>query len=195
MIDWTWRFAFASVAGTSHLRIGAPCQDASECYVFHSLVGEPIMVGVVSDGAGTAECSADGARMACEFFVESIEGLLSHGGAVKDITPDWAHAWIRRFHVAVTSQAESIGLTSRAFACTIVAVVAGTDCAAVFHVGDGAVVAAEHCTPHEYKCISWPAKGEYANTTTFVTDPASLESISDWLIGGSGGTRASHRPT
>ena len=51
-----WRFAHASVVGSSHLRNGTPCQDASACeYVAEA--GGAALVAVVSDGAGSAPYS------------------------------------------------------------------------------------------------------------------------------------------
>ena len=177
MIDAPWRFAFASVTGTSHEGTNTPCQDTGECHLFRASSGEAVLVAVVSDGAGSAAQAQAGSRLACTFFTEAIEGLLAWGGEVRDITPEWVRLLLVRLQARIASEAATHDLTARAYACTLVAAVVGSNCAAFVQIGDGAIVIADESLAGAFECVFWPMKGEYANTTTFLTDPTSLESF------------------
>ena len=77
-----WRYALASVIGTSHGTAGTPCQDACDCRLFWEEGASPVLVAVVSDGAGSATRSQDGAAFACSLFVAEMESYFSKGGLV-----------------------------------------------------------------------------------------------------------------
>jgi len=68
-----------SRTGASHLRRGAPCQDASGSIGFHDAGGQPIQVLVVSDGHGGSRYvrSDVGARLACAVAMREVEQALS----------------------------------------------------------------------------------------------------------------------
>ncbi len=65
--------------------------------------------------------------------------------------------------------AERVGITSRDFATTVVLVISDGKRTMAVHVGDGAVVIRSRDTG-VWTALSWPAQGEYASTTFFVTD-------------------------
>ncbi|MFN2251134.1 MAG: protein phosphatase 2C domain-containing protein, partial [Anaerolineae bacterium] len=67
-----WRVVAASVTGTSHAARGVDCQDA------HAYVVRPdgTLILAVADGAGSADQSADGARIAVERVIEVIDARL-----------------------------------------------------------------------------------------------------------------------
>jgi hypothetical protein len=177
MMFKSWRYAFNSVIGTSHTHCGWPCQDASECSVLYAKSGEPVLIAIVSDGAGSAECSEIGAQLACSLFVSEMTSLFENDGSVQDITCDFAKGWVQHFQNEVSVRAEAEGRTSRDFACTVLAAAVGTDRAAFFQIGDGAIVISSQEEPEEYSWIFWPQKGEYENTTIFATDVRALEQI------------------
>lgn len=56
----------------------------------------------------------------------------------------------------------------RDFAATAVVILAGPNDTVVAHVGDGAVAVRE--ADGEWRAASWPAAGEFAGTTFFITD-------------------------
>lgn len=165
-----WRYAYASVIGTSHTKSGLPCQDACACREIVSPSGETVLVAVVSDGAGSADHSQIGSHLACELFVGEITSLFEVRGSVEDVTKEFCEKWLTRFQHEIEVRAEAEELLPRAFACTFLAAVIGMGCAVFLQIGDGAIVVQSSVTPGDYDWVFWPEKGEYENQTFFATD-------------------------
>lgn len=165
-----WRYALASVIGTSHERAGLACQDASDCQILADLTGRPVLVAVASDGAGSALHAEVGAARACSVVHTAVAEFIADGGVVDGIDRAVVLEWVRRVQAEINSLAEAEGLEPRDFACTLLLAVVGTDIAAFAQVGDGAIVVARRGEPDEFDWVFWPQEGEYANVTWFVTD-------------------------
>lgn len=165
-----WRYAYASVQGTSHVRHGIPCQDASLCRVVSTSGGEPVLVALVSDGAGSAIHADTGSRMACEAFLTSIHSSLDAGRGVRDLNEDIVKGWIHDFGLQADAWAESNSVKRRDLACTMLAAVIGTDGGITFQIGDGAIVVSDRRDASAYCYVYWPQQGEYENITYFLTD-------------------------
>jgi hypothetical protein len=54
--------------------------------------------------------------------------------------------------------------------------IVGESCAACLQVGDGVIVLADS-EEHAYGHVFWPDRGEYANTTHFVTEDDAIEHL------------------
>jgi hypothetical protein len=174
MIPGSWRYAAASTLGTSHAKLGTPCQDAHACEVVLSTTGKPVLVAVVADGAGSASRSQDGARLACDFVAAEVRAFCDAGGAVGDLSRETVTGWLERLQAEIAALATAEDLSPRDFACTLVAAVLGEEHAAFLQLGDGAMVVSEG---DDYAWIFWPDQGEYENLTVFVTDPQSLDRL------------------
>lgn len=174
MTPGSWRYAAASALGTSHEKLGSPCQDAHFCDVLHSTTGEPILVAVVADGAGSASRSQDGARLACALVADEVRALCEIGRSAGDFSRGTVCDWLVRFQNEIGARASSAGLAPRDFACTLVAAVVGRDQAALFQIGDGAMVVSDG---DDYAWVFWPDTGEYENLTFFATDPQACEHL------------------
>jgi hypothetical protein len=172
MTSTAWKYAFASIIGTSHTKAGTPCQDRSDCTVLESADGTSVLVAVVADGAGSAERAEVGASLACSLFIDEMRSLFETGGDVHGITHDFVKSWLTRFRNEVTRHAESEELPVRQYACTLLGAVVGEDGAAFVQVGDGAIVVSCSEELETYQWMFWPQKGEYENITTFATDEA-----------------------
>ncbi|HET8629547.1 MAG TPA: PP2C family serine/threonine-protein phosphatase [Thermomicrobiales bacterium] len=172
-----WRYALASVAGTGHLERGEPCQDASECEVLAAQGGEAVLVAVTADGAGSARRGGDGAALACALWRDEMAALFAGGGAVADLTAEFAAAWLTRFRHEVGLRADAEAALPRDFACTLLAAVVGEAGAAFVQLGDGAIVVAEADDADAYCWVFWPKRGEYENVTWFATDPAAAAQL------------------
>lgn len=165
-----WKYTYASVLGSSHKKSHSPCQDSSKCQVIQDSNGEDILVAVISDGAGSAKFSDLGSSMACSFFVKEVTDYLAEAKRVKDLEVSFFENWIDQYQYLISSHARDFEVTLREFACTLVAAVVGNDHAAFFQVGDGAIVVLDP-ESENYNWTFWPDKGEYENTTFFITDP------------------------
>jgi hypothetical protein len=162
-----WRLIAASSRGTSHARSGLPCQDAYGCEVIAGPGGEPVLVAVLSDGAGSAGRAEVASRLACRRMLDEIARLLGSFGALDAFDRQAAVDCLDALRCDLLALAEEEGNLLREYACTLLVAIVGPARAVFFQIGDGAIVAEAEGS---YRCIFWPAKGEYENTTFFVTD-------------------------
>lgn len=156
-----WRWASASVIGTSHIQNGDRLQDAYAV----AEIGNGSILAVVSDGAGSAKFGAYGAWLTCRFLsVRFREWVRANPDLPSDEeVADWIDELRDRIS-AIATQRES---TPRQFAATLAAIVVTPDEAVTLHIGDSAVVGR---TGTEWDVLCWPENGEYASSTYFVTD-------------------------
>ncbi|MDG5494928.1 PP2C family serine/threonine-protein phosphatase [Niveispirillum sp. BGYR6] len=163
-----WRWAGASSIGTSHIKSGLPCQDFVACIEIES-PSENVLAVIVSDGAGSASKAEAGARMVCGGFLRESAAYIRAGGRLEDVPGEVAWSWIDSIRDRVNSFSERNGIRPRDCAATMVGLLIGADDAVAIHVGDGAAVVREEGGA-DWTVPSWPFHGEYASTTTFVTD-------------------------
>lgn len=161
-----WRVAAASVEGTSHAKLGTPCQDAVTVKFFNDADGREVLVVVVSDGAGSAKRSDIGSMLACSTIAEAVEVFLAESRRVVEIDRAVAETWLAMVRKAIVERAAEDGEVPREYACTLLAAVVGQDAAAFMQIGDGATVIFDG---EGWAWIHWPQHGEYLNTTNFVT--------------------------
>jgi hypothetical protein len=164
-----WRTAYASAAGTSHARRGAACQDAGRCDVVQATDGSEVLVASVSDGAGSAPRSEQGARLAVESFQRVFGERAREQPGLGFLDEDCARTWLASLQADIAAIAEVEGLPARDYACTFLGAVIGPAAAAFLQIGDGAIVVADGRDDDEHRWITWPQHGEFANSTFFVT--------------------------
>lgn len=163
-----WEWVSGSATGTSHLRINRGCDDAGAC-IFVAGKSESALVAVCSDGAGSAQQSAIGSRIIVRAFCRSVRSYLQGGGTLIGLSREVASDWLDDMRGRIGAISKSVDLTPRDFAATIVGCIVGDKATKVLHVGDGAAVY-RTTDSEEWTVGSWPAHGEYASTTYFVTD-------------------------
>lgn len=171
-----WKYGFASVAGTSHVKSSLACQDSSNVEVFAGPQGEEILLAVASDGAGSAVHGHLGSQLACDLLIDEVKTHFAGRRAWAQLDEEFMHSWINRFQHLVAGWSGELPKTQD-FACTLLAAVVGREHAAYFHIGDGAIVASLRDDGENYQCICWPQQGEYANTTNFLTDVDAVERV------------------
>ena len=167
----SWRLVGALAPGTSHARLGLPCQDALAYQA-----GERSLLVALSDGAGTAEYSQVGAQTAVQAALDSLAAALERRWPVEGVA--WQEALCAAFtdaRSALQSLAEIEGQPLREYAATLILVVATADRLAVAQLGDGAAVAGE--APDRLFLVNRPQRGEYANETYFLTQEDALEQV------------------
>ena len=174
--DNNWTVSRASVIGTSHLRMGIPCQDSST----YQVTGE-VLIAAVADGAGSAAMSDVGSVLAAKTSVETAERLLSeyhdHGphpvhntclklvvtGAIKE-----ARHELRR-------ESKRRDIEVKQLATTLLLVVHTRYLLAAAQIGDGAMVVSDRLG--KYATIIAPQRGEYVNETNFLTSPDAMSKL------------------
>jgi hypothetical protein len=125
----------------------------------------------LSDGAGSAQYAKLGSRIVVRGFVRAVRNFLRQNGSLDGISDETVRAWIDTVRDRIGNAARASSATTRDFAATLVALIVGADQAVVCHVGDGGCVLRQN--QDEWLVQSWPAHGEYASTTSFVTDDPS----------------------
>ncbi len=164
-----WRVVSASVQGTAHARLGAPCQDA---HAWRILPDDTLLLAV-ADGAGSAARSLEGAQMAVQAALDALAGGLA---APEPRPPE---ALLRdafaRARESVAAFAAGADTPLAQFATTLSAAVVTADGVTVASLGDGALVAD---VGGDLRLASAPPqKGEYANETHFLTQDDALDCV------------------
>lgn len=156
-----WRWASASVIGTSHIHSGDRLQDA---FVVAELSGGGVLA-IVSDGAGSAKFGAFGAWLVCRFLsVRFREWIRANSELPSD---EQLVDWIDELRDQIYAIAARRETTPRQFAATLAAIVVTSHEELTLQVGDSAVVGRKG---EKWDVLCWPENGEYASSTYFVTD-------------------------
>lgn len=159
---WVW--AAARRRGTAHAEAGTTCQDAWRCTLAR---GGDVLIATVCDGAGSAVRGGAGAALAARLLTAEARLLIEAGTALPDAAALTALA--ARTRERLIGAAAAAGLSGRDVATTALLAIADASGVAALHVGDGAIVAGRGAG---WEAIGWPEHGEYAGTTSFLTDPA-----------------------
>lgn len=162
-----WRYAAGQATGSAHEKLGKPCQDRFACTTVDA---NATLIAVVADGAGTAEQAHIGAEIAVT-TVSSIAQLAARAGR-RDF-PDVLREGATLARQRLLEAAADRQLAPRDLACTLLAVIVAPMGAAALQIGDGVIVVADK--PLSWRWVFWPQKGEYANTTYFLSDERALE--------------------
>lgn len=166
-----WRFAAASVIGTSHLKSPeGVCQDSHAC-VYE--VDRRHLVCVVSDGAGSAARAEQGSRLTCGLVVQAVQSATADQVLSRQFASDTLE--IIQHRLAEAAEADGFGV--RDYACTLLVALVADERAAFWQIGDGAICFRTGAQ-EELHYAFWPVKGEYANVTEFVTDPTAASELS-----------------
>jgi hypothetical protein len=169
-----WRIASASAAGTSHIALGIPCQDAYQTSVERLGTAEVLLLAC-ADGAGSAPRSDEGARWACDEAILALKDLIAHrgpdaidGNAMLDV--------VVRARERVIRNAADSGAPPRDFASTLLVIAVTPREAVAAQVGDGAVVIGE-CGNLR---LAISVEQELLNVTDFLVDSDARTKVRRW---------------
>lgn len=171
-----WRFAVARVTGSSHLRTGTPCQDRAGC----ALLPGGTLVAAIADGAGSASRAELGAATAIQAALGRLRLDLADPAA--DPTSALRGAALHA-RDAILTLAKEEGEEARSYTSTLLLVAVTPRGGGALQIGDGVMVVGTG--GDGWSWMFWPQRGEYANTTFFLTDddaPGHME------VGAFGGT-------
>lgn len=174
-----WRYAAASVEGTSHVRDGRPGQDAHHCSILLEPTG-PVLVAIVSDGAGSASHGGTGSAFLCSRLGSRVATNLPAHAAVDGA---WLRGAVHETRTMLLAEAAKANLPARQFAATLLCAVLAEDWSAFAQIGDGAIVVPESGT-QDWNWLFWPQRGEYANSTSFLTDSTANNALQVEFIPG-----------
>jgi hypothetical protein len=160
-----WKVLAGSTAGTSHTRVGTPCQDYS-LVTFAGPAELPTVVLVCADGAGSSSRADRGAKLASITVATAATSALDAGLLVTDITSETAIGWYEVARRRLALEACIEGLDIREYACTLLLAIVCDRSALFVQIGDGAIVFRAN---GDYQTAFWPQSGEYANTTNFLS--------------------------
>ncbi len=153
-----WTVSAVAETGRSHARDDRGCEDA-----FSIRRTDDGFVAVLCDGAGSARHAAAGSRVAaeaaCTFLAERHD---------IDLDKD---ALLAAVLAAVDAEAEGLDAVRGDLASTLLAIKVVGRHGVVFHLGDGVVIESVCGRP---RVLSGPARGEFANTTVFVTSTGAV---------------------
>lgn len=131
------------------------------------------LIAACADGAGSASAGAVGSRAAVVAAVAACRLALENRrqlGARLHRGLDGA-AVVQAAKQAVMAAARDLQLPARELATTLTCAVAGPNWTWVVQVGDGAAaVWPQRARPGHWQIAIWPARGEYANSTHFLSD-------------------------
>ncbi|MCE2435217.1 MAG: protein phosphatase 2C domain-containing protein [Candidatus Latescibacteria bacterium] len=162
----TWHVSGVSVQGTWESK---PCQDAHD----YRVLGDCLIIAL-ADGAGSAPFSEEGAQRATKVACDKMEDLLTAK------VPSKKRAW-KKFMRSVFDQAKEALVAQagdrdlRDLATTLTCVVATPSQLVVTQLGDGLVVA--RFTAEALFVAGKPQRGEYANSTYFLTGDRAMKQI------------------
>lgn len=194
-----WRAVVHSAIGTRHSRHQLPCQDYGRYIQSGS-----VMLGAVSDGAGSARYADIGACLAVETallqmklqiesrWMSQVDAPSKSGapsqatapfpGPNTPFTASQAQSLFARVVTEVVRvlqhKAEIEHWALRDLSCTLLTFIATPTWVAAMQIGDGfMVISAATETAAPYQLLFSPSKGEYINETCFVTSAAALEQM------------------
>jgi len=167
-----WHVSATSVCGSSHEKLGTPCQDAS-CWITHE---NNILLAAVADGAGSASHSEIGAQIAVQTAVETLHAepnlenrLCSDPNTFKTVLTHTLKTALK----AIKKEAITRDIKPRELASTLIAIIATPHLIATAQIGDGAAVI--QTQSGELIALTTPDSGEYINQTTFLISPNAIK--------------------
>ncbi len=175
MDSYNWIYAFTSITGTSHEKLNLPCQDCCECQVIKLSEGSEILVAVVSDGAGSAKYAEDASRLICSLVIREILAFFENGNGLERINREFINDLIKHIREEILLRADNTNSKLRDYASTVLTAIIGESEAVFFQLGDGAIVVSDSEEINNYGYVFWPQRGEYENTTFFITDDTAFE--------------------
>lgn len=159
-----WVAAAATRRGEAHARRGARAQDA-----LRMILRGRVLIAAVADGAGSAPRGGAGAALAVRALTGAARAALADRPLAALEDADLA-ACFETARAMLKAAAAARGLTPRDLATTALLALSDGETTLAGHVGDGAAVARD--AEGRWRALSWPAAGEHAGATYFLTDEA-----------------------
>lgn len=169
-----WVVAAATAIGSSHVASGESCQDALQLHLGCNSIGESFIAIAISDGAGSAVHGLKGAETSTKHSVELLVAGAMSGEYRAGVESNQCADLLTDVQHRIGEEAREFGCEPRDLACTFLGALVWPESATFLQIGDGAIVYRTAEVAADYDLAFWPATGEYANTTHFVSDDDAL---------------------
>ncbi len=174
-----WKAVARFSKGVMHQQDNLPCQDFAK---YEKLPGG-ILVGAVADGAGSAEFSDIGSKVAVESAIEFLKVLVENLGTgyFRQQLPseELAKEWFTNLQNQVLEKfrqiSQQVSYSCDDLACTLLVFLVTPDWMVAMQIGDGFIVV--RYPEGDYDLLFLPHKGEYVNETTFVTSKNAVDDM------------------
>jgi hypothetical protein len=157
-----WSIIAARRTGESHARRSERGQDA---FALRQVNG--VLVAAIADGAGSAPRGGAGAALAVRSVAQSATRWLA-GKPLNALTEADVETWVDSARERLAQAASRNGHVIRDCATTLILCLSDGGQTLVAHIGDGAAVARDEAST--WQALSWPAGGEHAGSTYFLTE-------------------------
>lgn len=166
-----WTLTGAAHTGASHSAHNIAGQDTA-LYRSHLTPDgrHAFIIGAIADGAGSSPHAAAASRLAAQTAIASA-------AASADILPRPANVAVQRAldgafqdaHRRLAATAQQAGAPLSDYHTTLLMFIHSGDALGAAQVGDGAIVASTDA--RQWRNLTTPQQGRYANETHFITDP------------------------
>ena len=179
-----WKTACHSSVGVANQKKRIPCQD----YANYLLLNQEVIIGAVTDGAGSAKYAEIGAKLAVE---ETLKYLANNhqqfsrqsSPAMDNIAQQIFSNVVKTVNNVFITKAKQEKCSINDFACTIIVFIATPKWIAAMQIGDGFLVVRLE-NEKNYELVFQPDKGEYINETTFITSKNALDKMQIKVLSG-----------
>jgi hypothetical protein len=172
-----WKLIAEKSIGTSHERVGLPCQDFCDVEALNisNNQWDNIVVGAIADGAGSAKYAEIGSQIAVERTLEFCKKRIKKPFLRKVLSQNFSDYLSKNSIKLVTyilkelaEESNQKSCSIKDFSCTLIAFIASPDFIISLQIGDGFLVT-KSSDSDDFNLLFQPEKGEYANETTFIT--------------------------
>lgn len=164
--DIDWKYALASVIGTSHLDSNTTKQDF--CLVEKKNInGANYLFSAVADGAGSAKFSDKSSSYICRLFIRKAEKWLNEND-ISTLNKEVVLSWFLHFQNVLNRVVRIYHIDSiKEFATTLLFALLSEKGNIFVQIGDGVIAKGDI---NDLNCVFEPQHGEYINTTYFATE-------------------------
>ena len=168
----SWKTIGKSVIGTSHISADKQCEDALQYKIIVDNKDEQVLIAIASDGAGSARFAKEASNIATYFGIQMLTNFIKEGTKINEAS---IVLMVETLVEQFTKFSEIANEPLCEYSCTLLGCVQYNKSSIFFQIGDGAIIRDDG--NDGYATVWWPQNGEYANTTSFITDDNALSNL------------------
>ena len=168
----SWKTIGKSVIGTSHISADKQCEDALQFKIILDNKEEQVLIAIASDGAGSAKFAKEASVLVTSLGMNLIANWIKDDKEINEAT---IILLVETLLDELTKQSDLTTEPLCEYSCTLLGCVSHNTSSVFFQIGDGAIIRDDG--NDGYTTVWWPQNGEYANTTSFITDDNALSNL------------------